>query len=46
MGRVLGRIAVVLGLALVLAGCSKLQAEPDADRLGRRFIDAVTYLNR
>ncbi|WP_374346611.1 hypothetical protein [Phenylobacterium sp.] len=41
MGRVLGRIAVVLGLALVLAGCSKLQAEPDADRLGRRFIDAV-----
>ena len=41
MGRVLAKIAAVLGLALVLAGCERLQAEPDADRLGRRFIDAV-----
>lgn len=41
MGRLWARIAVVLGLGLALAGCSKLQAEPDADRLGRRFIDAV-----
>lgn len=41
MGRVWAKIAVFLGLALILAGCERLQAEPDADRLGRRFVDAV-----
>lgn len=40
-GRFWGKLALGLGLALTMAACSRLPAEPDADRLGRRFIDAV-----
>ncbi len=37
----LARAAILAGMALILAGCERLTAEPDADRMGRRFIDAI-----
>jgi hypothetical protein len=37
----LAKAAILAGLALILAGCERPQAEPDADRMGRRFIDAI-----
>jgi len=39
--RVLGWTTALLGAALILAGCAPSWVEPDADRAGRTFIDAV-----
>lgn len=37
----LAKAAILAGLTLILTGCERPQAEPDADRMGRRFIDAI-----